>query len=209
MTSNIENAPTRNCRACGSAIADSAYLCHHCGQYQDWQRFFPFSSTVLALLAAMLALLGVSLPDIKRSLTSDKTNITFVHASRDGIPVGPREGPKICMDGFQILSTNSGNRDGSIVEVIFEFRGQRLSARLPSEFMSRHDYLLEPGKTRILPYYVPPGVIPANDYRIMARYIAFDGTSKWSQVRKAEQTLTATRGDCLTSPPPTLRQGGG
>lgn len=46
------------CLACGSSIPESASLCIHCETYQDWRRHISIGNSTLALIIALLALIG-------------------------------------------------------------------------------------------------------------------------------------------------------
>ena len=52
----------KQCTTCGEEIANSARKCIHCDTYQDWRRYLTFSSTVLALLVALLSVATVAGP---------------------------------------------------------------------------------------------------------------------------------------------------
>jgi hypothetical protein len=47
----------RQCVICAAHIPRYARRCNECDAYQDWRHFFPFSSTVLALMTALIAVL--------------------------------------------------------------------------------------------------------------------------------------------------------
>lgn len=56
------------CKQCCNDIPQRALLCSECGSYQDWRGWFSVSSTVLALLTALLSVLGIVTPVIINAL---------------------------------------------------------------------------------------------------------------------------------------------
>jgi hypothetical protein len=50
------------CRRCRRGIPAGAKLCSHCSSYQDWRGYLPISSTVLALLVALISVASATLP---------------------------------------------------------------------------------------------------------------------------------------------------
>jgi hypothetical protein len=93
----------KQCTTCGEVIADSARKCIHCDAYQDWRRYLAFSSTVLALLVALLSVATVAGPVFHDLLTTKDSDL-----------VGSFQG--FSDDGAVFVVSNSGNRPGTVGE---------------------------------------------------------------------------------------------
>ncbi|WP_224825396.1 hypothetical protein [Cognatishimia sp. MH4019] len=50
------------CWACQSELAENQKFCCECEHWQNWRRYFGFSTTVLSLLVALISVLGVVTP---------------------------------------------------------------------------------------------------------------------------------------------------
>jgi hypothetical protein len=72
------------CKQCCNAIPRGARLCSHCNSYQDWRSWFSVSSTVLALLTALVSVLGIATPAVINVLHSPKSNAILQAPSLDG-----------------------------------------------------------------------------------------------------------------------------
>jgi ribosomal protein L40E len=56
------------CRQCRLAIPFEARICHHCNSYQDWRGHLNVSSTVLALVVALISVLTNAIPAINTAI---------------------------------------------------------------------------------------------------------------------------------------------
>jgi hypothetical protein len=94
-------AATKACRICGEDIKLSAIKCTHCDSYQDWRSSLTFSSTILSLLVALIAVLTAALPVVTREFSTKHSRILFSYlwASSEYVSV---------------LSSNSGNSHGAV-----------------------------------------------------------------------------------------------
>lgn len=52
----------KNCAVCGERIAGSALKCIHCDSFLDWRRHLQFSTSVLALLVALVSVTATTAP---------------------------------------------------------------------------------------------------------------------------------------------------
>jgi hypothetical protein len=96
---------TKPCLICGERIKVAARKCIHCDSYQDWRGSLNISSTVLSLLVALASVLTVAVPVIYNTLSPKHAKLVF---SFQGANWGI----------VSILVTNSGNRPGSIQNVM-------------------------------------------------------------------------------------------
>lgn len=62
----VDSASTEEtlCIQCRLAVPFGAKLCHHCKSHQDWRRHLPVSTSVLALLIALLSVGSMTLPTL-------------------------------------------------------------------------------------------------------------------------------------------------
>lgn len=66
----------KKCVDCASPIPVDAHVCTECNGYQQgWRRYIKFSDTVLALLIALIAVLGVAIPGFLSLFENPKTEI--------------------------------------------------------------------------------------------------------------------------------------
>lgn len=66
-----------NCRVCKEEIMDGASRCIHCGSYQDYRRYFKISSSVLALLIALISVITWATPVLKDALKPTDAKLEF------------------------------------------------------------------------------------------------------------------------------------
>lgn len=100
-----EEQPSAHCRQCKLPIPNGAKICTHCQSYQDWRRWFSVSTTVLALLTALISVLSFTLPGF----------IRLVHS-----PVSELASPIISIEGLtvRVLVNNTGDAPGFFVRAV-------------------------------------------------------------------------------------------
>jgi predicted nucleic acid-binding Zn ribbon protein len=92
----------KHCRVCAEPINKAAQKCIHCQSEQStWRQRLGFSSTVLALLIALISVLSSAVPVFERALTPKDSHLSFAY-------LGATE------DSIGILVSNSGNRPGAV-----------------------------------------------------------------------------------------------
>jgi hypothetical protein len=92
----------KHCRVCAEPINKAAQKCIHCQTEQSvWRRRLGFSSTVLALLIALISVLSSAVPAFKEILTPKDSHLSFTYLGATDDYIG-------------ILISNSGNRPGSV-----------------------------------------------------------------------------------------------
>lgn len=68
--SELSEQSEKPCNECALPIPVSAKKCSTCGAYQDWRRALPFSTTVLALVVALISVLTAAAPVLKQTFTA-------------------------------------------------------------------------------------------------------------------------------------------
>lgn len=101
---NFQDQDFVHCTSCRELIPATAGKCVKCDSYQDWRRFFVFSSTVLALLTALVSVSTSAVPIFVAAIEGNRANIEIVS-------VKPSSGASIVA-----LAWNDGNRPGGLVE---------------------------------------------------------------------------------------------
>jgi hypothetical protein len=96
MTEDNTTQPTQ-CRICKSEMNQGAVFCLHCKSYQNWRRYLNLSSSVLALLVALVSVLSATLPQIIQSLEQQNSILQCSLVESDNA-------------AFIVLVVNQGNR---------------------------------------------------------------------------------------------------
>jgi len=75
------------CKACGEIIPAAAKKCSHCGSFQSWRAYFPFTQSILALLVALVSVVSMGVPIIKTALQADDSVLTLTYIDRADIAI--------------------------------------------------------------------------------------------------------------------------
>ncbi len=132
------------CHACREDLIEGAKICKHCGSFQDWRRHMMFSSSILALLVALVSVTSFTIPIIKKSLIVEDSNILLsFQFSREN---------EIC-----IIATNNGSKSGSIAnsELIIR-KNQKNIGKYPLRISgeSSGEAFISPGISKQLKLYI-------------------------------------------------------
>lgn len=57
-------SPTKTCKICASEIPVGAIKCVKCGSFQNYRRYFDFGNTTIALLIALISVIGLAQKNI-------------------------------------------------------------------------------------------------------------------------------------------------
>ena len=118
------------CIACKEEIVNAAWKCIHCGTVQNWRRYLSLSSTVLALLVALLSVLTVFIPVVVDLVSTNSADIRTVLLSNG--PTRLRPGHQELGGGNdtwtntkypyqpRILISNTGNGIGLIFQLCID-----------------------------------------------------------------------------------------
>jgi len=141
-----EEQTTTTCRQCLSKIPLGARVCVNCGSAQDWRAQISLSSTVLALVVALVSVLSATLPEISKVIFP----FSDIHVSLLGMGVSewaqPDRPPEL-----QVLATNHGQRPGVITALAELHHG---AAELP---MHTTPVIVPPQESRLLVFTPEPG----------------------------------------------------
>jgi hypothetical protein len=89
------------CRACREEIRPGARKCIHCQSAQGWQRHLSLSSTVLALLIALISVLQSALPVFIAIYKGDASRVSMHFLKANGL-------------SLILAASNSGTRPGTL-----------------------------------------------------------------------------------------------
>lgn len=89
------------CSTCREPIHPRAKKCKTCDSYQDWRRHLSMSSSVLALLVALVSVLSFAVPMAVELFRKDGSNIAIALQEMQG-------------SNIYFMASNSGNRPGAI-----------------------------------------------------------------------------------------------
>jgi ribosomal protein L40E len=128
------------CKQCYKTIPKEARLCSHCNSYQDWRSWFSISGTVLALLTALVSVLGIATPAIIKVLHTPKSNAVLQAPSLDGTML-------------RIVATNSGDAPASLVRA--RIAGDYLAGATKIRLRNDGDAIIPPG-SKLLTFDIVP-----------------------------------------------------
>jgi len=132
------------CLVCGNNIPASANKCTHCNSFQNWRRFIHFSSTILALLVALVSVATTAIPILSDAFTNDnsKLNIVFKNVKSSNSPAAGES----TTEKLMFIVANSGKRPGGIAEakLIYTISNNKIYAKnQPDFYKEEHLELLE------------------------------------------------------------------
>jgi predicted nucleic acid-binding Zn ribbon protein len=126
-----DSTPHKPCRYCAKDIPANALLCSGCNRFQNWRRFFNFTSTILSLLVAFLSVMVVGLPQLLDALKPERAQLVVTFRSNND-------------DQISLIVYNNGNVAGAL-EGFAELR-------VPTDYLPIEDPLISDLFNRLLPY---------------------------------------------------------
>jgi hypothetical protein len=188
-----------SCLECREPLRAGAGKCVRCNAYQDWRRYFAFSTTVLSLLIALLSVATVCIPVLIDALRPADAviRLSIGDISTPSLAwsyyrqrAGWGDLPPHVADRFEIslvvrlVATNSGTRPG-VIEAV-DVRGIYLddpskvfAATLIAGNLSG-PIPVNPGQTVLFEAHCPgvPGGTYNRAFQITASVVLFSGTKK-------------------------------
>jgi|GEM_PF-4245564 len=126
---------TKLCSTCGEPIPLVAKKCTHCETFQDWRRNISFSSTILALLTALISVFSLSLPIFVNAFRYENARLAATFGGVGG-----------SNDNLIFLVTNSGTRPGAFISAAFRyFLNHQIQVDVPLRVLGG-TLFVEPGK---------------------------------------------------------------
>lgn len=163
------------CVMCRSEISVKSKKCKTCGEYQSFfRRLIGFSSTVLALLIALVSVLLIFIPVLSGALQKKQDDVRLVM-----LAVANEE------DAIVVYATNNGGRHAAIRKAVLIPDAMTIakSARGPKSLQIDGAMLLLPNSGREIWLRGEPGVIPervgildeAGSYSVIIEVVHYDG----------------------------------
>ncbi|APO49698.1 hypothetical protein LUI11_32240 [Bradyrhizobium diazoefficiens] len=139
------NAPTKLCTTCGALMPNSAIKCTKCDSFQNWHNRIAVSTTVLALLTALVSVAGATLPNLWSWYRSGNSHVSvsFAHDDDEG--------------GIFLVATNDGDRIGSIARVSVDFTAKDTPYSFAAVLDPQSSPSIEPGKSQKIRYTIDVG----------------------------------------------------
>lgn len=94
---------TKPCQMCAEPIQLDAKICKHCDAFQDWRAWISTSQATLALIIALISVIGSAGPGLFKAIRGENSQLTGVFQSfvnRKAI----------------FIVTNTGTRPGSVAD---------------------------------------------------------------------------------------------
>jgi hypothetical protein len=101
MENREPGSPKRPCSTCCEPIAAVAKKCIYCESYQDWRRHLSMSSSILALLVALVSVAGLAAPALKTLVISENSDVEV-------------KLPRLHQEKLYLLAMNRGIRPGIV-----------------------------------------------------------------------------------------------
>ncbi|CAN5470221.1 hypothetical protein BH10PSE5_BH10PSE5_18910 [soil metagenome] len=110
------------CRTCRETIKPGAQKCIHCGSSQGWQRHLGLSSSILALLIALISVTQSAVLVLVRAYQGDRSRLSMKLLTADGRLLN-------------LVAANGGNRPGKVAygEMTIKIPGDEQPFELTAE----------------------------------------------------------------------------
>lgn len=141
--------PEALCKQCHNPIPVGAKLCSHCGSYQDWRSWFSISTTVLALLTALVSVLGIAIPAIKTVVHTPKSLATLESPSFEGVTL-------------RVLALNKGDAPASLIRA--RIGGEYLAGATKVRLRDEANAIIPPG-TKLFIFDIVPLLDEGQSYQ--------------------------------------------
>jgi len=137
----MEQNKFENCKFCKSEIDPDAILCKHCGKFQNWRAYLPFSNTIISLLIALISITALTIPVFMEAFHKPNSKMTFQIISRGE-----------AYNNFLVLTsiiTNIGDKPGNLGPARFKMfidnervaSGRAEVIKLEKDIIFPNDYL--------------------------------------------------------------------
>ncbi|AZE21272.1 hypothetical protein C4K05_0848 [Pseudomonas chlororaphis subsp. aureofaciens] len=161
---------TALCKQCKSPIASGARICSKCSSYQDWRSFVPFSNTALALLTALISVVGIAAPALYKIFHTPRSQASLSMPSVDGTTL-------------RVIAINSGDAPASLIRawVSSEYLAAATKVRLRNDT----DAIIQPGN-KLITFDIVPLLDEDDSYRSsleMLSYVTQDKLGPRTEIR--------------------------
>lgn len=133
-TAPAPSGDTKLCLQCSLSIPKEARLCHHCNAYQDWRGYVSVSSTVLALILAIMSVGSFIVPPMVKWFANDASDIVVTSPVARGETV-------------YLVASNLGSKPGVIRDGVLFSR--YLKGPVELTVQNPADAFLTPGSKQV------------------------------------------------------------
>jgi len=137
------------CKMCRNTIPAGAQLCARCNSYQDWRRFIPFSNTALALLIALISVVGLAAPALYKIAHTPRSEATLTMPSLDGTTL-------------RVVAVNKGDAPASLIRAWVD--SDYLAGATQVRLRNDADAIIPPG-SHLVTFDVVPLLDEDDSYR--------------------------------------------
>ncbi|WP_421223292.1 hypothetical protein [Aeromonas sp. 602293] len=148
MTKNATKMES-HCKQCKSDIPSGARICSTCNSYQDWRSLIPFSNTALALLTALISVIGIAAPAVYKIIHKPTSEATLTMPSFDGTTL-------------RVVAMNHGDAPASLIKAWVD--SEYLAAATKVRLRNDSDAILHPG-SQLLTFDIIPLLDEDDSYR--------------------------------------------
>ena len=144
------------CKQCKTAIPIGAKICSTCNSYQDWRSFIPFSNTALALVTALISVIGITGPVLYKAVHTPRSEASITMPSVDGTTL-------------RVVVINRGDAPASLgrVWVDSEYLAGATKVRLRND----SDAIIQPG-SKLLTFDIIPLLDEGDSYNSSAEMMS-------------------------------------
>lgn len=155
------------CCECKEPIEMGAKKCIHCNSYQNWRRYMPLSSDVLALLIALLSILTVGAPIVADAFSNVETEISI---SATGVRLGCIGSGSISTPALVIEAfvTNHGKMPGILKSAYIRNKNTK----------AEHDLIYREKKQNSVGAVPTSSFVAPGDWQIASLYITAEDLIK-------------------------------
>jgi hypothetical protein len=157
VTDHDEHSDNCECKQCKSIIPRGAVICSTCNSYQDWRSFIPFSNTALALVTALISVIGIATPTIYKIIHTPQSQATLSMPSIDGTTL-------------RIVAVNKGDAPASLIRAWVD--SEYLAAATKIRLKNDADALIPPG-SKSLTFDVVPLLDEDDSYRSSMEMLSY------------------------------------
>ena len=130
---------TKSCVMCADSIPIAAKVCKHCEAYQDWRKWLSTSQATLALVVALVSVLGSAGPAMINAVRGENSQLTATYQS-------------LVQGRALVIVVNTGSRPGSVANAELHITSDNQSIgessiRVPLVASKAVDHLVPEGKS--------------------------------------------------------------
>lgn len=131
---------TKLCRECCATIPGKARFCTECDSHQDWRRYFPVSSTVLALATALVSVISLAAPGLYGLFHTPRSDLNLSSVTLDGTTL-------------RVVLINNGDAAGIMEQAIV--KSEYLAPATKVRLRNDRDAMIQPGSSLLIFDVVP------------------------------------------------------